>query len=50
MTDRFGRFLALSGCRTAPCSTCAWWELGYAEALVIRPNRNDEELFWQALC
>lgn len=48
MTDRFGRFLAFVWLPDGTLFNLRLVELGYAEALVIRPNRKYEELFWQA--
>lgn len=47
-TDLYGRYLAFIWLEDGTLFNLRLVELGYGEALVIRPNRKYEDLFWQA--
>lgn len=47
-TDLYGRFLAFVWLEDGTLFNLRLVELGYGEALVIRPNRKYEDYFWTA--
>ncbi len=48
LTDLYGRFLAFVWLDDGTLFNLRIVELGYGEALVIRPNRKYEDYFWTA--
>lgn len=48
LTDKYGRFLAYVWLDDGTLFNLRIVELGYGKALIIRPNRKYEEVFWQA--